>query len=175
MGLFGLGKKKVSTTQAKMEQKAMRPSVKALCTNDSLNRAYAVNGTVYCVSNHGSDFEIGFYELSEDHTFCKCFCLSDRREIGTIAPDGAAFSITMNRMEIYHRVQTMGLYSGGMPSPIFKEFARVYKYTIDDTTTHETIAEIDGDPVEAAAAFLVLVYEVLDDSSYSKFYKPGQW
>lgn len=179
MSLFGLFSKRktdrntFSTSGATIQ----RPTVKALGTSQSLDRAYAVDGTVYCVANHGSDFVIGYYELNEDKTACKVFCESDRREIGKVesdSPSNMAFAVTLNRLYLWDRQREMGR-RYNLPSPISDEVGRAYSSFIEDVKTHQTIAEIEGSIIEAAAAFICLTYEVTTDTKYGQFFSIDSW
>lgn len=150
-------------------------TVTALCTSDRLNKARFDNGTVYCISNYGSDFVIGYYELSPDGTSCTVQCEYDKGEIGRITPDNdsnSKFSIWLTRLGLEQRYIHEGRRIPSSPYPSIDEVAIAYSFgMIEDSKTHEKIAEFTGNCIEAAAAFVVLAYEVFSDTSYHEFYK----
>ncbi len=150
-------------------------TVTALCTSGQLNKARFSNGTVYCISNFGSDFIIGYYEISPDGTSCTVQCEYDKGEIGRITPDNdsnSKFSIWLSRLGLERRYIHEGRRVPESPYPSIDEVANAYSFgSIEDSKTHETIAEFTGNCIEAAAAFVVLVYEVFSDTRYHDFYK----
>lgn len=161
-------------TETIQPSKPVGGTIRVLCSAESSYcSARFCDGVVYCQSPFSGEFIVGYYKL-EDGNRCTVQCEFDKAMIGQIWPeddDGSRFAVSLSRMGLYERAQKQGG-NPSYPYPATEIIASArFSGIIENYNTYETLATFTGNPVEAAAAFVALLYEALSDTPYHAFWR----
>ena len=162
------------STETIQPSKPAGGNIQVLCSAESSYcSAKFCDGVVYCHSPYSGDFIVGYYKF-EDGNRCTVQCEFDKAMIGQIWPEddnGSRFAVSLSRMGLYERAQKLGS-NPPYPYPATEIIASArFSGIIENYDTYETLATFTGNPVEAAAAFVALLYEALSDTQYHAFWR----
>lgn len=134
-------------------------------SEQSFSSARVENGIVYC-RGYKVDFKIGSYE-TEANGDITVWDDEHNLEIGRIyAGDN---SIYLTNSDLYCHVKSFRPYAPAPKSFVY-EAAKWYGNVILDAENRNVVANFQGDPIAAAAAFVCLTYEVLMYNKYYEFF-----
>lgn len=113
-----------------------------------------------------SDIKIGYYEKDTNGNYV-VWNMDRDEKVGMI--DGDTGEVTLSVMELYNRIKKMRPYVKS-PSSMTWKCAKAEKGRLIDLTNGVTIGTYDGDAIGAAAAFVCLSYEYVQDGKFNSYY-----
>lgn len=134
-------------------------------SDQSFSSARIENGIVFC-RGYKDDFKVGSYE-TEANGDITVWDDKHNLKIGKIyAGDN---TIYLTNSDLYCHVKSFRPYAPA-PASFVYEAAKWYGNSILDVQNQNVVANFQGDPIAAAAAFVCLTYEVLMHNKYYEFF-----
>ena len=134
-------------------------------SDQSLSSARIENGIVFC-RGYKDDFKIGSYE-TEANGDITVWDDEHNLKIGKIyAGDN---TIYLTNSDLYCHIKSFRPFAPA-PASFVCEAAKWYGNSILDVQNGNVVANFQGDPIAAAAAFVCLTYEVLMYNKYYEFF-----
>lgn len=137
--------------------------------SDAKWKAKTSNGTVFCVPTNSSVFPIGTYKRDNETTYTVFG--NNGYIIGTLTDNGSSCLIHLSRVGMLKKFEDLG-FPRPLPNNLVFTCAEAFLGHITDLETSAQCASYNGsDYIGAAAAFICMEYEIVDNSKYHAFFR----